>query len=139
LLGDHLALGFGSVARPDLALAWYDMGLAAGANATTAVFAPGQTDRLELVKKAAYTLGGKADQAALPETQPAAAVPTFKVPAAPAPEETAAAAPAEEPAEATVVQASDTTSAAGQAGTITPEQVGALPMVAQLPFLLFGN
>jgi peptidoglycan hydrolase-like protein with peptidoglycan-binding domain len=138
LLGHHLAQGIGTASRPDLALGWYDMGLAAAANPTTAVFAPGQNDRLDLLKKAAYTLGGKADQAALPETQPASGVPVFKVPGAAATGQTAALAPlpAPQPAAAPAVTPA---AAAAPAATISSQQVSALPLVAQLPFLLFGK
>jgi peptidoglycan hydrolase-like protein with peptidoglycan-binding domain len=157
LLGHHLATGIGAAARPDLALAWYDMGLAAAANPATAVFAPGQADRLDLVKKAAYTLGGKADQAALPEAQPAGGVPLFKVPGTatqpatatqeatlaplPAPAAQPVAQP-EAPAATTVAAvtpAPAAATAAAPAATISSQQVSALPLVAQLPFLLFGK
>ncbi|MFN0113610.1 MAG: peptidoglycan-binding domain-containing protein [Paracoccaceae bacterium] len=142
LLGHHLVQGIGAAPRPDLALGWYEMGLGAAGNAATAVFAPGQTDRLELVRKAAYTVGGKADQAALPEAEPASgALPTFKVPAAPV-QEAAVAEPPARPETApepvvTTVAAADT--GAGTGATISSSQVGALPMLAQLPFLLFQN
>ena len=75
LLGHHLALGFGATARPDLALAWYDTGLAG-----TVPVVPGQPARGDLIHKAAYAMAGKADQAV---SEPATAVlPTFQPPAA---------------------------------------------------------
>lgn len=81
LLGHHLAEGFGAAQRPDLALAWYDMALDALAAGTSPVFVPGQPDRTMLLKKAAYTVGGKSDQASsLPATVPAA-LPSFLAPA----------------------------------------------------------
>jgi len=116
LIGHHLAQGFGASQRPDLALAWYEMSLEA--TGATSVFAPGMPDRPALIRKAAFTLGGKGDKAAL---EPAPSVPVFAVPAAPASQpQQAAAAP--EP-------------------TVTPARSGvaALPLAARLPFLVFGN
>lgn len=60
LLGHHLSQGFGATVRPDLALGWYDMGLQA-TQAGAGVFAPGLPDRTELIRKAAYTIGGRTD------------------------------------------------------------------------------
>lgn len=118
LIGHHLSQGFGASQRPDLALGWYEMSLeAAGA---TSVFAPGMPDRPALIRKAAFTLGGKADKA---EAAPPPAVPVFAVPAAPAaaPERTAAEVRAE------------------AAPTPVRSGVEALPLAARLPFLVFGN
>jgi peptidoglycan hydrolase-like protein with peptidoglycan-binding domain len=58
LLGHHLGLGFGTSKRPDLALAWYEMGLDALEKGAPAVFAPGQDERNALIRRAAYSLDG---------------------------------------------------------------------------------
>ncbi|TDT74751.1 putative peptidoglycan binding protein [Litoreibacter halocynthiae] len=78
LMGHHLAQGFGVSKRADLALPWYDMGLTAIENGATPVFAPGQPERNALLRKASFTLGGNNAQA-LPQVQPASALPIFKV------------------------------------------------------------
>ncbi len=79
LLGHHLSQGFGATARPDLALDWYDAGLEAGA---APVIAPGQPERSELVRQAAYAFGGRTAPAAapVPAAAPApVALPSFTV------------------------------------------------------------
>ncbi len=125
LLGHHLSQGFGAAQRADLAFDWYDMALQA-ADTGAASFAPGQPERMQLVRKAAYAIAGRADQAALPETAPAT-LPTFTVPDTGG--QMAAAAPVQEPAPA---DASTPT-------TVSAEQVSALPLAARLPFLLFQD
>lgn len=60
LLGHHLSQGFGASTRSDLSLAWYEMGIDASGDGTTAVFAPGQPDRVDLLRKAAF---GQPDRA----------------------------------------------------------------------------
>ncbi|MBW6507371.1 MAG: peptidoglycan-binding protein [Rhodobacteraceae bacterium] len=89
LIGHHLAMGFGTTARPDLALDWYQNGLDALASGSAAVFAPGQPERTDLIRKAAYTLGGRSDLLApvapAPATPAPAGLPTFAVAPAPAP------------------------------------------------------
>lgn len=59
LLGHHLAMGFGTSLRPDLAMDWYQTGFDAAGAGTTPVFAPGQPERNELIRKAAWSLGGR--------------------------------------------------------------------------------
>ncbi len=128
LLGHHLSQGFGATRRPDLAFDWYDMALKAADVSGAAPFSPGQPDRMQLVRKAAYTIAGRADQAAAPEAVPAA-LPSFAapVPAEPAaPQQTAATEPA-------------APAAAPTQASLTAEQVDALPLAARLPFLLFRN
>ena len=61
LLGHHLALGYGASPRPDLAVTWYSGALDAMAGGTAAVFAPAQPERNALIRKAAFTLGGRSD------------------------------------------------------------------------------
>lgn len=116
LIGHHLAQGFGTSQRPDLALGWYELSLEQ--TGATSVFAPGMADRPALIRKAAFTLGGKADKAAL---EPAPSVPVFAVPAAAAPVATQ--------------------TAAAPDAQVTPARSGvaALPLAARLPFLMFGN
>jgi hypothetical protein len=90
LLGHHLSQGYGAAKRTDLAFDWYGMAVDAAAKGATPVFAPGQPERMQLVRKAAYAVAGRDDEAAAPAVP--AALPAFKVPAAPA--TGAAAAPA---------------------------------------------
>ena len=77
LLGHHLSQGFGAAVRPDLALGWYEMGLAA-TQAGASIFAPGLPDRTDLIRKAAYTINGRSDLVA-----PAAPLPVLAAPPAP--------------------------------------------------------
>jgi hypothetical protein len=83
LLGHHLAEGFGTSKRPDLALAWYQESLGALSNGAQAVFVPGQPDRTTLIRKAAYAVAGKADAGTAPVAAdaPASALPNFAAPA----------------------------------------------------------
>lgn len=83
LLGHHLAQGFGTAARPDLALAWFESALGAPGEQVTQVFAPGMTDRSGLIRMAAYSVAGQA--------MPGGSVPS------PAPVQAAAPAPAAKP------------------------------------------
>ncbi|MGB8622872.1 MAG: peptidoglycan-binding domain-containing protein, partial [Paracoccaceae bacterium] len=62
LLGHHLSQGFGASKRPDLALAWYQTSLDAIDQGATPVFAPGQPEREALIRKAAFKVGGAADE-----------------------------------------------------------------------------
>ena len=82
LIGHHLSQGFGTSKRPDLALAWYQVGFDALDSGATAVFAPGDPNRGALIRKAAFQLSGQGDQSALPSeeaVQPVATLPTFSV------------------------------------------------------------
>lgn len=154
LLGHHLSQGYGATMRPDLALDWYDTGLAAmGAGA--AVFAPGIADRPEVIRKAAFTIGGRAYEAA-PALPQFAADPAIvaepEVIATPVPE---AAPPVA--AEKNVAAASDPM-IVPETTIVEPEAVAELPqavvpgadlvpttggqivtMAARLPFLIFKN
>lgn len=58
LIGHHLAQGFGTAQRVDLSLDWFDAALAALAGGSSAVFAPAQADRSELLEAAVYQLAG---------------------------------------------------------------------------------
>ncbi|MEP3345340.1 MAG: peptidoglycan-binding domain-containing protein [Litoreibacter sp.] len=77
LLGHHLAQGFGVSKRSDLALPWYDQGLKAIENGATPVFAPGQPERNSLLRNASMSLANNTN--AVPQVQPASALPIFKV------------------------------------------------------------
>jgi hypothetical protein len=58
LMGHHLAMGFGTTKRPDVAATWYEAGLAASDAGADAVFVPGQPERTELIRKASMQLTG---------------------------------------------------------------------------------
>ena len=154
LLGHHLSQGYGANVRPDLALDWYDTGLAAmGAGA--AVFAPGITDRPDVIRKAAFTIGGRAmevepalPQFALePEVAPAPAPeviasPEPEVVQPPVAEKNVAALPEVVPApEAAtpdvVATAPEATPPAEIAVPTTGAQV--VMMAARLPFMIFDR
>ena len=156
LLGHHLSQGYGTNTRPDLALDWYDTGLAAmGAGA--AIFAPGIVDRPEVIRKAAFTIGGRAYEpvvelpqfAAVPDVAPDALVEP-EVIAAPIPEAVQPAVPEKnvaalvEPAAEEAVVAPDVVAAAPEAQAPATDLVpttGAqvVLMAARLPFLLFNK
>ncbi len=73
LLGHHLSQGYGANIRPDLAMGWYDLSLAAGGQ----VFAPGLQGRGDLIRKAAYTINGRASELAPAPVVQEAALPVF--------------------------------------------------------------
>jgi len=78
LLGHHLTQGFGASARPDLALTWYQLGYDAISEGQEAVFAPGNPERNELIRNAAYQVNGQGGSTTTQNVaQPAAALPTF--------------------------------------------------------------
>ncbi|MEE9428230.1 MAG: peptidoglycan-binding domain-containing protein [Paracoccaceae bacterium] len=72
VIGHHLGLGYGTTERPDLALAWYEMGLDAIDNGADAVFAPGQPERNSLIRKAAFSMNGQGDNQNASGLQPVA-------------------------------------------------------------------
>lgn len=80
VLGHHLSQGFGATQRTDLAFDWYDIALQGAERPGAAVFAPGQPERMALVRKAAYAMVGREDDAAT--TPVPAALPSFGVPEA---------------------------------------------------------
>ncbi|WP_299690875.1 peptidoglycan-binding domain-containing protein [uncultured Tateyamaria sp.] len=78
LMGHHLAQGFGTSQRVDVARVWYAQGLKAVDAGAPAVFAPGQPERVELLRKASLTLGTNSSAVATqPQVQPASALPSF--------------------------------------------------------------
>lgn len=119
LLGHHLAQGYGATQRTDLAMGWYETALESLQGGTD-VFTPGAPGREELIRKASYTISGRAwelapqpkvEQAALPAFEVApdapeaavAVVPQDTAPVAPA-AVTAVAAPEADPAPAAPVE-----------------------------------
>lgn len=78
LMGHHLNEGFGTTRRPDLALAWYQGALAAIERGVEPVFAPGNTGRTGLLRKAAFQTQG-AQATGGESVQPVASLPTFKL------------------------------------------------------------
>lgn len=72
LMGHHLTEGFGASQRDDLSLAWYEHGLDP---AKTAVFAPMQPERDELLRAAVFERGQGLDAPAAPAT----ALPVFSL------------------------------------------------------------
>ena len=74
LVGHHLAQGFGVTRSPEGAQDWYAVAVDAIAGGTEAVFAPGQPERMELLRAAATDLTGTAE----PQPQKAA-LPAFKL------------------------------------------------------------
>ena len=137
--------------RPDLALDWYDTGLAAmGAGA--AIFAPGIADRPEVIRKAAFTIGGRAYEpvVALPQFAADPAIVAPEVIAAPVPEAVqpavpeknvaALAAPAvEDTVAAPEVAVADPQATAPAANLVPTTGAQVVLMAARLPFLLFNN
>ena len=77
LMGHHLAMGFGTTKRTDVAATWYQAGLAAADSGAAAVFVPGQPERTELIRAASDKLGRGAST--LPSVQPASATGTLPV------------------------------------------------------------
>jgi hypothetical protein len=75
LVGHHLSQGFGAPQSSSKAAAWYDMALGALSNGSEPVFAPGQPERVAVIRAASDALNGPA----MPKPSPAAALPTFKI------------------------------------------------------------
>ncbi len=78
LMGHHLAQGFGTTRQVDAARVWYAEALKAIDAGAPAVFAPGQPERTELLRKASMSLGVQSGAAAPAQAQPQpASLPTF--------------------------------------------------------------
>ncbi|WP_294606945.1 peptidoglycan-binding domain-containing protein [uncultured Roseovarius sp.] len=77
LMGHHLSEGFGTTRRPDLALAWYRGAVEAVERGAEPAFAPGNTERTGLIRKAAFPADGANDAGGSQAVQPASALPTF--------------------------------------------------------------
>jgi len=83
MVGHHLTSGVGVDAHPEIALDWYDVAVNALSVGQTPVFLPEQSDRAQLIKKAALALNGRAEAVPMlpvpvlaPQAAPEAAAPT---------------------------------------------------------------
>ncbi|APG48053.1 peptidoglycan-binding domain-containing protein [Phaeobacter porticola] len=76
LIGHHLAQGFGVAKSPEQAQSWYQTAVAALDGGADAVFAPGQPERIALIKAASAGLTGGLVQP-VPASSTAAALPSF--------------------------------------------------------------
>ncbi len=79
LMAHHLNEGFGTTQRPDLALAWYQGAVEAVERGAEPVFAPGNTGRTSLIRKAAFPSQSANTTDGSATVQPAATLPTFKL------------------------------------------------------------
>lgn len=81
LMGHHLSQGFGTARRADMAVSWYQAGLAAADSGAAAVFVPGQPERTELIRAASQRMSGVPAAATLPQPVPASTggLPTFSI------------------------------------------------------------
>jgi peptidoglycan hydrolase-like protein with peptidoglycan-binding domain len=96
-LGHHLSQGFGASERPDLAMDWYQISLDAMGQGQMVV-APGLQGRDALIKKASYTINGRAGELQPEAEVQDAALPVFELaPEAPVVEEAAMVEPVIEP------------------------------------------
>jgi peptidoglycan hydrolase-like protein with peptidoglycan-binding domain len=77
LMGHHLNEGFGTTRRPDLALAWYQDAVEAVEGGAEPVFAPGDSGRTGLIRKAAFPTQGANTTGGSETVQPASTLPTF--------------------------------------------------------------
>ena len=122
LLGHHLAQGYGATQRPDLAMTWYEMAIGT-LDGGSDVFMPGMPGRDDLIRKASYTIAGRAWELAPQPKVEEASLPGFSVPSE-APEADVAAAPAEV---APVAPASVAVAPAPEADTAPVAVVGVEP------------
>jgi peptidoglycan hydrolase-like protein with peptidoglycan-binding domain len=76
LMGHHLNEGFGTTRRPDLAKGWFEAAVEAVEAGSEPVFAPGNSDRNALLRKAVF---GGPDPSQGSQVQPAATLPTFNM------------------------------------------------------------
>ena len=79
LMGHHLSQGFGATQRRDLAASWYEMALSALEAGQMAVFAPGQPERVKLLRAAAPGAQGAQAGTMNAPVQPAAVLPNFTI------------------------------------------------------------
>lgn len=141
-LGHHLSQGFGAAERPDLAMDWYQMSLDAMQGGQIVV-APGLQGRDAVIKKASYTISGRASELE-PEVEiQEAALPVFDVPEV----ETDVAlvapvvAPPVEDAPQAVALAPEAAVPAGTGpnGEIMNQGMQAAIMAARLPAMIFSS
>ncbi|MFB9149300.1 peptidoglycan-binding domain-containing protein [Roseovarius ramblicola] len=74
LMGHHLNEGFGTARRPELAKEWFAAAVEAVENGAEPVFAPGDSGRNALLRKAVFGAGVQGG-----DVQPASTLPTFDV------------------------------------------------------------
>lgn len=138
-LGHHLSQGFGATQRPDLAMGWYEMSLDAMGEGHMVV-APGLGGRDVLIRKAAFTINGRAGELAPEAKILEAALPVFDL--EPEIEEAAVAVePETEVAAAPVLEAvpEAMASEAVPNGEVVNAGAQAAIMAARLPFLIFSS
>ncbi|WP_319824297.1 peptidoglycan-binding domain-containing protein [Thalassovita sp.] len=75
LVGHHLSQGFGVTQSAQDAQGWYDLAVQALESGVEPVFAPGQPERVGVIRAASAALNG----GGLPQASPAAALPSFKL------------------------------------------------------------
>jgi peptidoglycan hydrolase-like protein with peptidoglycan-binding domain len=75
LVGHHLSQGFGAPQSAARAAPWYDMAIQALQGGAEPAFAPGQPERIEMIKAASDALNGNG----MPKPSPAAALPSFVI------------------------------------------------------------
>lgn len=130
-LGHHLSQGFGATERPDLAMDWYQMSLDAMEQGQMVV-APGMAGRDAVIRKASYTLNGRAHELAPEPMIQEAALPVFDL----APE---AAAPVDAAAPTDVAAVAPVAAPATPDGSIMNTGAQAAIMAARLPLMLFSG
>lgn len=79
LVGHHLALGFGVAPTVSQAQDWYDTALTALESGAEPVFAPGQPERIALLRAAAAGLGGQTLAQPVPAAAGGATLPSFSL------------------------------------------------------------
>lgn len=77
LVGHHLQTGFGTAKNTDRALAWYSLALTALDGGAAPVLAPGQPERVEVLRKAAMGLAGGDMATPVPASTGDATMPVF--------------------------------------------------------------
>lgn len=77
LVGHHLHGGFGTAKSTDMALTWYEMAFDALDGGQPPAFAPGQPERIDVVRKAAMSLSGHSGAATIPASGDDGAMPVF--------------------------------------------------------------
>lgn len=137
-LGHHLSQGFGATERPDLAMDWYQMSLDAMEQGQM-VIAPGIPGRDAVIRKASYTINGRAQELEPEPVIREAALPVFDL----APELAAPAAAATDVASVAPVEAAAAAEPvavpAAPEGSIMNTGAQAAIMAARLPFMLFTS
>ena len=79
LLGHHLSQGIGASERTDIAVGWYDAALASFTETGNMAFAPGQPERMSLLKKASFMLQGQSSAVPAETAPQPAALPLLTV------------------------------------------------------------